>query len=65
MIETVMDGELQALADGNIHETWCPKDFARTIEALEKAGPEHHERVTQLRQRMEPFRDRIHRIFDF
>jgi hypothetical protein len=65
MMETVMDGELQALADGGIHEIWCPKDFARTIEVLEKARPEDQKRVAQLRQRMEPFRDRIHSLFDF
>jgi hypothetical protein len=65
MIETVIDGELQALSDGSIHEIWCPRDFARTIEALETAGPEHQKRVAQLRQRMEPFRDRIHSLFDF
>jgi len=65
MMETVMDGELRALAGGSIHEIWCPKDFARTIEALEKAGPEHQERVARLRQRMEPSRDRIHSMFDF
>ena len=65
MMETVMDGELQGLADGSFHEIWCPKDFARSIEALVKAGPEHQKRVAQLRQRMEPFRDRIHNLFDF
>jgi hypothetical protein len=65
MMEAVMDGELQALADGAIHEICCPKEFVRTIEALEKAGPEHQKRVAQLRQRMEPFRDRIHSLYDF
>lgn len=65
MMEAIMDGELRALADGSVHEVWCPRDFAQTIEALEKAGPEHRERVGRLRQRMEPFRDRIHRIMDF
>ena len=65
MMETVIDNELKALADGRIHEIWCPKDFALTIEALEKSGPEHLERVAGLRLRMEPFRDRIHKIYDF
>ena len=65
MMEAIMDRELQALADGVIREIWCPKDFAGTIEALEKAGPEHQERVAKLRLRMEPFRDRIHNLFDF
>lgn len=65
MMEAVVDRELGALADGVIQEIWCPRDFARTIEALEKAGPEHRERVARLHQRMEPFRDRVHRITGF
>lgn len=65
MIETVMHGELEALADGVIDEIWCPPDFARAIKALEESGPEHQGRVAELRQRMDPFQDRIHNIYDF
>lgn len=65
MMETVVDRELRALADGGIHEIWYPRDFSRTIEALERAGPVHRERVAKIHQRMEPSRDRIHRIMEF
>jgi hypothetical protein len=62
LIEQAVLGELKSLDSGG-REVWHPKDFSDALQAVEQAGPEHKERVVQIRKSIEPYKERK-RIFD-
>jgi hypothetical protein len=64
LLQQTVVAELKTLDHGQ-REVWYPKDFADVIHALENAGPEHRERVAELRREMEPYKDRIVNLYDF
>jgi hypothetical protein len=66
LIEQAVFGELKSLDSGG-REVWHPKDFSEALHAVEQAGPEHEERVAQIRKSIEPYkkRNRIYDLYDF
>jgi hypothetical protein len=66
LIEQAVLGELKSLDLGG-REVWHPKDFSEALHAVEQAGPEHEERVAQIRKSIEPYKkqNRIYDLYDF
>jgi hypothetical protein len=66
LIEKAVLGELNSLDSGG-REIWHPKDFSEALHAIEQAGPEHKERVAQIRKSIEPYKkqNRIYDLYDF
>jgi hypothetical protein len=56
-------GELKSLGSGG-RDVWHPKDFSEALHVIEKVGPEHKERIAQIRKSMEPYRQKG-RLHDF
>jgi hypothetical protein len=66
LIELAVLGELKSLDSGG-REVWHPRDFSEALHVIEQAGPEHKERIAQVRKSMEPYRQkgRLHDFYDF
>jgi hypothetical protein len=62
MVELAVHSELKSLDAGG-REVWHPKEFSEALQAIEQMGPEHKERVIQIRRSIEPYKERK-RIFD-
>ena len=63
LIEQAVLGELKSLDSGG-REVWHPKDFSEALHLIEQDGPEHKERVAQIRKLVEPYREKG-RLYDF
>jgi hypothetical protein len=67
LIEQAVGQELKLLDGGGQAQVWHPKAFFDALRAIEQSGPEHKYRGEQLRQSIQPYKDRyqIHDVYDF